>query len=178
MAGDELTPLAADARVEVVFEEMLGEAMGPIVREVSVAALSEARGAMARRREGEERALVASVASNGLFERLCLQRFLQHIATSGEVLLLQVQAAEFLDRLVGEGLARRALSTGQEHAQLQGSAVLGAAHQRIAYNALVDEFLSQLRVLSSSGLEAGIPPPAMETDTGSDSDDDAAAQVS
>jgi hypothetical protein len=68
-------------------------------------------------------------------------------------------------------LARKALSVGEEHAQLQGSAVLGAAHTRIAYTALVDEFLAQLRVLSSSGLEAGIPPPALETDTGSDSDE-------
>ena len=175
---DELTPLAADARVEVVFESMLNDAMGPIVREVSVAALSEARGAAARRREAEERALVAQVAANGLFERLCLQRFLQHIATSGEVLLLQVQAAEFLDLLIGEGLARRALSVGQEHAQLQASAVLGVAHERLAYKALVDEFLAQLRVLSSSGLEAGIPPPALETDTGSDSDEEGTAQLS
>ena len=46
------------------------------------------------RMEAEERKLVAQCASEGLFERLCLQRFLQHIATSGEVLLLQRQAAQ------------------------------------------------------------------------------------
>ena len=73
-----------------------------------------------------------------------------------------------------EGLGRKALAVGQEHAQLQSSAVLGAAHQRIAYSALVDEFLAQLRVLSSSGLEAGVPPPALETDTGTESDDEPA----
>ena len=76
---------------------------------------------------------------------------------------------------MGEGLARRALSVGQEHRQLASSAVLGAAHSRLAYQALVDEFLAQLRVLSSSGLEAGVPPPAEETDTGSDSEGDIAA---
>ena len=75
-------------------------------------------------------------------------------------------------QLVGEGLARRALSVGQEHVQLQSSAVLGAAHQRIAYAALVDEFLAQLRVLSASGLEAGVPPQAEETDTGSEGSDE------
>ena len=62
-------------------------------------------------------------------------------------------------------------------AQLQSSAVLGAAHQHIAYSALVDEFLAQLRVLSSSGLEAGVPPQALETDTGSDSDEERVAVV-
>ena len=56
--------------------------------------------------------------------------------------------------------------------------MLGQAHRQIAYQALVDEFLAQLRVLSSSGLEAGVPPPAEETDTGSDSDGDGAAPVS
>ena len=67
--------------------------------------------------------------------------------------------------LVGEGLARRALIIGQEHQQLQSSAVFGAAHQRIAYGALVEEFLAQLRVLAATGLEAGVPPMAQETDT-------------
>jgi hypothetical protein len=169
---DELSLLAADARVEVVYDRMLDAAMEPIVREVVVAAMHEARGAAARRREAEERQQVATRAAEGLFERLCLQRFLQHIATSGEVLLLQRQAAQLLDELVGEGLARRALSVGQEHVQLQSSAVLGAAHQRIAYAALVDEFLAQLRVLSASGLEAGVPPQAEETDTGSEGSDE------
>ncbi len=170
---DELRLLAAGARVEVVYDRMLHAAMEPIVREVAVSCMHEARGAAARRREADERAQVATRAAEGLFERLCLQRFLQHIATSGEVLLLQRQAAQLLDELVGDGLARRALGVGQEHEQLRNSAVLGAAHQRIAFTAMVDEFLAQLRVLSSSGLEAGVPPPALETDTGSDSGDDA-----
>ena len=130
---DELRPLAADAQLVVVYENLLSEAMGPLVREVSVGAAQEARGAAARRREADERALVAQRAAEGLFERLCLQRFLQHIATSGEVLLLQCEAAHMLDELLGEGLARRALMVGQEHATLQGSAVLGYAHEQIAY---------------------------------------------
>ena len=51
---DELSLLAADARVEVVYDRMLDAAMEPIVREVVVAAMHEARGAAARRREAEE----------------------------------------------------------------------------------------------------------------------------
>ena len=74
------------------------------------------------------------------------------------------QAAQLLDEMVAEGLARRALSVGQEHAQLANSAVFGTAHERIAYAALVDEMLAQLRALAASGLEAGVPPPAEETE--------------
>ena len=169
---DELTPIAAAARVEVVSDELLGAAMEPICREVAVSVLHEARGAAARSREAVERRMVAEVASEGLFERLCLQRLLQHVATSGEVLLLQRQAAQMLDELVAEGLARRALSVGQEHSQLHSSAVFSAAHQRIAYSALVDEMLAQLRVLAASGLEAGVPPVAPETDTDGEEEDD------
>ena len=146
------------------------DAMEPIMREVAVSALHEARGTAARRREAHERELVATCASEGLFERLCLQRLLQHVATNGEVLLLQRQAAQLLDELVGEGLARRSLSVGQEHQQLASSAVLGAVHAHIAYSALVDEMLAQLRTLSASGLEAGVPPPAVETDTEDEGD--------
>jgi hypothetical protein len=169
---DELTPLAAEARVAVVTDELLHVAMEPICREVAVSVLHEARGAAARMREAQERRMVADVASDGLFERLCLQRLLQHVATSGEVLLLQRQAAQLLDELVAEGLARRALSVGQEHSQLQSSAVFSAAHQRIAYGALVDEMLAQLRVLAASGLEAGVPPIAPETDTSEDDEEE------
>ena len=162
---DELGTLAADARVEVVADKLISAAMEPLIREVCVATLQEARGAAARNREQIERKQVANRAVEGLFERLCLQRFLQHIATSGEVLLLQVEAAQLLDKLIGDGLARHAFKVGETYAELQGSAVLHAAHQRIAYTALVDEFLAQLRVLSSSGLEAGVPDPPLETDT-------------
>ena len=80
-------------------------------------------------------------------------------------LLLQRQAAQLLDEMVAEGLARRALAVGQEHAQLQTSAVFGRAHERIAYGALVEEMLAQLVALAPSGLEAGVPPQAPETDT-------------
>jgi hypothetical protein len=82
---------------------MLEDAMAPILREVVAATMHEARGAAARRREADERALVSDVAAEGLFERLCLQRFLQHVATHGEVLMLQREAAQLLDELVGEG---------------------------------------------------------------------------
>lgn len=108
---------------------------------------------------------MATRAAEGLFERLCLQRLLQHVATNGEVLLLQRQAAELLDQLIAEGLARRALAVGQETRNLEGSAVFGEVHHRIAYTALVDEMLAQLRELSASGLEAGVPPVPLETDT-------------
>lgn len=167
---DELTPIAADARVEVLADALMMEAMEPCCREVAVASLHEARGAAARTREIEERKLVADVAAEGLFERLCLQRLLQHVATGGEVLLLQRQAAQILDELVAEGLARRALAVGLEHSQLQSSAVFRVAHQSIAYSALVDEMLAQLRALAASGLEAGVPQVAPETDT--DGEDD------
>ena len=108
---------------------------------------------------------MATRAAEGLFERLCLQRLLQHVATNGEVLLLQRQAAELLDQLIAEGLARRALAVGQETRNLEDSAVFGEVHHRIAYTALVDEMLAQLRELSASGLEAGVPPVPLETDT-------------
>ena len=48
---------------------------------------------------------------------------------------------------------------------LSGSAVFGEVHERIAYSALVDEMLAQLRMLSASGLEAGVPRLPSETDT-------------
>jgi hypothetical protein len=168
--ADELMPVASEARIAVVADGLLQDAMAPIAREVAVAALFEARGASARVREAEERQQVAERAASGLFERLCLQRLLQHVATNGEVLLLQRQAAELLDELVGEWLARRALAVGREHQQLQSSAVFSAAHTRIAYGALVDEMLAQLRMLAASGLEAGVPPVALETDTEGEDD--------
>ena len=165
---DELPPLAAEARVAVIAERLLDDAMAPVAREIAVATLYEARGAAARKREAEERAQVATRAAEGLFERLCLQRLLQHVATNGEVLLLQREAAQLLDKLVAEGLARRALAIGQGHSDLQASAVMRAAHERLAYGALVDEMLAQLRALAASGLEAGVPRMAEETDTDGD----------
>lgn len=64
MITDELRPLAADARVAVVSDNLLDDAMAPIMREVAVAALHEARGAVARRRERGERAEVPRFSSN------------------------------------------------------------------------------------------------------------------
>ena len=168
---DELKPIVEQARIAVVMERLLDDAMAAIARDVSVVCLHEARGSAARVRTVSERALVTEVAQEGLFERLCLQRLLQHIANDCELLLLQSQAARLLDELIAEGLGRRALAVGQDVHELHNSAVLSEAHHRIAYAAIVDEFLAQLRSLSASGLEAGIPVLPSETDTDEEDDE-------
>ena len=108
---------------------------------------------------------MSQVAAEGLFERLCLQRLLQHVSTHGEVLLLQRVQAQLLDELIAEGLSRRAMSVHHRALDLSSSAVFSEAHHRIAYGAMVDEMLAQLRLLSASGLEAGVPRLPSETDT-------------
>ena len=82
--------------------------------------------------------------------------------------MLQRQAAQLLDELIAEGLARRALAIGHEESNLSESAVFSEVHRRIAYAALVEEMLEQLRALSSSGLELGVPRLPSETDTDDD----------
>ena len=168
---DECGPIAEGARIEVVADSLLDDAMEPIVSEVAVAALHEARGVAARRREAEDRRLVTKIAADCLLDRLCMQRLLQHLSTQAEVLLLQRVQAQLLDELIAEGLGRRALSVHHRALDLYESAVFSEVHQRIAYGALMDEMLAQLRVLSASGLEAGVPRLPSETDTDDDDDE-------
>ena len=174
---DVTRPRARPARVEVIYEALLLDTMVPLAREVCVTALSEARGAAARRRTAQMRSEVAAVASQGLLEQLLLQRLLQHIATGGEALLLQRQAARLLDQMVAEGLARRSLATGQAEDALSSSYVMGRAHEVIVYSAMVDEMLAQLVALGASGLEQGVPDTPSESDESDDERIDAPGRV-
>ena len=63
------------------------------------------------------------------------------------------------------------LSRGEQKAHLSDAAGDGSVGYG-CMQALVDEMLAQLRALASSGLECGVPPPALETDTSAEEDED------
>ena len=58
-----------------------------------------------------------------------------------------------LDEMLADGLCRFAMRLSRRQAGVHDSLVMGAVHRQLANRAMLEEMLSQLHVLSASGLE-------------------------
>merc|ERR1719163_1274811 len=89
-----------------------------------------------------------------MVEQLLLERMLQQLACRGEGALLGRASGQMLDELLADTLCRHALRLSRRQSRVADSRVLGAAHRQLANRAMLDELLTQLQMLSASGLEA------------------------
>ena len=154
LVEEEALAVAAEARAAVAVASVVDDAIEPMLREVAVWAMHEARGAAAKGREREEREAVGACAAECVVEHLLLERLLQHVQTNGEALLMQREAARLLDELLADGLARHALRLSQRRDEVMTSAVLRGVHSQLAYSAVADEMIAQLVRVCASGYDA------------------------
>ena len=151
--AQQLPHIARDAAEEAAAESLIEQAMAPLLREVTNTSIREARGAVARQRDGAERAAATSEAADSLVEHMLLERLLQQVSTRAEPLLLERHASSILDEILAEGLSRRALALTARQHEVRSSALLGPVHAEVVYAAMADELLAQLAALSASGHE-------------------------
>ena len=173
--AQQLPHIARDAAEEAAAESLIEQAMAPLLREVTNTSIREARGAVARQRDGAERAAATSEAADSLVEHMLLERLLQQVSTRAEPLLLERHASSILDEILAEGLSRRALALTARQHEVRSSALLGPVHAEVVYAAMADELLAQLAALSASGHEDADAVWPSESD---DDDDDASLNAS